>query len=169
MVKIISEDTMNKPDKEFKEIYLRYFAPLYRFAREYLPSEEDAENAVQDVFAMLWEKKETLSVDNYSGYLYSVVRNRCIDFLRHRITTQKNENLYRLSLEALEEIVFDEDESPEELLLKKIATLPPKCREIFILSKIKRKKHKEIATLLDISISTIENQIAIAMKKLSSK
>jgi RNA polymerase sigma-70 factor (family 1) len=160
---------MNEADKEFKEIYLRYFAPLFRFAQEYLYSEEDAQNIVQDLFTMLWERKEFSKIENHSAFLYRSVKNKCIDLLRHRIVAQKNEMQYRLSLDALEEMNLDEEESPEDIMNRKIALLPPKCREIFILSKIKGKRHKEISSMLNISISTIENQMAIAMKKLSSE
>jgi RNA polymerase sigma-70 factor, ECF subfamily len=156
---------MDKFEKEFRDIYIKYFPPLFRFAKEFVPKEE-AENIVQDVFAILWEKRNVLKITTPSGYYYSLVRNKCIDFLRHQSTIEKNQIEYSLSLEALQEMELEENDSPDKILQQRIESLPEKCRQIFILSKIEKKKHKEIASLLGISVSTIETQIAIALKKI---
>ena len=47
----------------FEEIYVSWFSRMKYFALEYVVSEEDAENIVQDVFTELWERKEILAYD----------------------------------------------------------------------------------------------------------
>ncbi|MDD4592438.1 MAG: sigma-70 family RNA polymerase sigma factor, partial [Parabacteroides sp.] len=61
---------------------------------------------------------------------------------------------------------FFSDDNIEEVINKAVDSLPEKCREIFIKSKIEGKKQKEIAQELDLSINTIETQMEIAYKKL---
>lgn len=161
----------------FEEIYGAYFAKMKRFSKEYVLLEEDAENIVHDVFMDLWEKWDTFSTKtNMFAYLFISVKNKCIDFIRHKAIMQRAETEmveeYQLSLRlncsALE--AFDTDlsrpDDVERIVMKAINSLPEKCREIFIKNKIEGKKQKEIALELNISINTIESQMAIAYKKL---
>ena len=55
----------------------------------------------------------------------------------------------------------------EELLMRAIDSLPEKCRQIFVLSRMNRLTNQEIATQLDLSIKTVEAQISIALKRLA--
>lgn len=75
---------------------------------------------------------------------------------------------YELNLEALEAVdenlVLDTD--LEQRIHEAIQSLPEKCREIFILSRVEGLKYSEIAEKLHLSISTVDNQIGIALKKL---
>ena len=95
---------LEKQHIDFEQIYLSYFSKMKRFAREYVLSDEDAENIVQDVFLDFWEKKELLPLPiNILAYLFTSIKNRCIDFLRHKIVQKEVENKmqeeYRLTLQ----------------------------------------------------------------------
>lgn len=150
---------------------------MKRFAKEYVSSEEDAENIVHDVFLEIWEKRDALSFDiNLVAFLFTSIKNKCIDHLRHKIIVEKAVQIIQEdqvvdlqmkinSLKAFEHDIFS-DSNIESLLEEALNSLPQKCREIFIKSKIEGKKHKEIADELNISIKTIENQMTIAYKKL---
>jgi RNA polymerase sigma-70 factor (ECF subfamily) len=150
---------------------------MKRFACRYVLFEEDAENIVQDVFLELLEKKELLtSKMNLLAFLFTAVKNRCIDHIRNQSVKQRTaENLQesyqialKMSLDSLE--AFDENQFSENdidtILMKAINSLPEKCREIFLLNKIEGLKQKEIATRLNISVNTVETQMGIAYKKL---
>lgn len=162
---------------EFENIYVAHYSRMKRFAQEYVIREEDAENIVQDVFLDLWEQNFLLLTHtNLFAYLFTTLKNRCIDFLRHKTivqnTAQKLEDDYTKalqmkfqSLEALDEQLFSEPDI-ETVIQNAIESLPEKCREIFVLNKIEGKKQKTIAQELNISINTVENQMAIAYKKL---
>ena len=171
---------LEKQHIDFEQIYLSYFSKMKRFAREYVLSDEDAENIVQDVFLDFWEKKELLPLPiNILAYLFTSIKNRCIDFLRHKIVQKEVENKmqeeYRLTLQMkyyslgeLDEGIFEKDDV-EQLLSKVIDSLPERCREIFLKSKIEGKKQKEIAEEMNISINTVETQMGIAYKKLRNE
>ena len=165
---------------KFENIYITHYSRMKRFAQEYVIREEDAENIVQDVFLDLWERSFLLSSHtNIFAYLFTAVKNRCIDFLRHKTvvynTAQKLQDDYIKalhikcqSLEAFDEQLFSEPDI-ESVIQKAIESLPEKCREIFILNKIEGKKQKAIAQELNISINTVENQMTIAYKKLKEQ
>lgn len=162
---------------EFENIYVAHYSRMKRFAQEYVIREEDAENIVQDVFLDLWEQNFfLLTHTNLFAYLFTTLKNRCIDFLRHKTivqnTAQKLQDDYTKalqmkfqSLEAFDEQLFSEPDI-ETVIQNAIESLPEKCREIFVLNKIEGKKQKTIAQELNISINTVENQMAIAYKKL---
>lgn len=161
----------------FEQVYIAYFSKMKRFAKEYVVSEADAENVVHDVFLDMWEKRDTLvSRINLVAYLFTSVKNRCIDCLRRRIleqeaaTSMQEEYLLTLRMKFDSLTVFDHrllaEDDVESILSRAIATLPDKCREIFIKSKIEGRKQKEIAEEFDVSINTVEKQIGIAYKKL---
>ena len=163
----------------FEEVYVSYFSRMKHFAMEYVLSVEDAENIVQDVFVDLWERRDLLAFNmNLVAYLFTSIKNKCIDFLRHKLiakqVTDRIQEEYQFtlklklaSLEAFNQSVFSE-EDVEKLATEIINTLPEKCREIFVKSRIEGKKHAEIAAELNISTKTVENQMTIAYKKLRS-
>lgn len=167
----------NTEETVFAKIYTIYFPKLVRFAREYVISTEDAENIVQDLFMYLWERRDLLkSIDNLNAFLFTLIKNRCIDFYRHKVLSErKKESLealqereLRLKMDALlqfDEQIFTEKEI-EDLLNKAIEHLPEKCRQVFILSRIEGLKHEEIATQLNISVNTVQNHIVTALRKL---
>ncbi|MDD4513978.1 RNA polymerase sigma-70 factor [Massilibacteroides sp.] len=162
---------------EFKSFYITWYSRVKFFACEYVFSEEDAENITQDVFADLYQKK-IIEDDriNLVAYLFTSVKNKCIDHLRRKLLEQEaKENLQkefdlslRMKYDSLD--AFDVEWKSEQqigtLIENALNTLPERCREIFIKSKIEGKKQREIAEELGISIKTVENQITIAYKKM---
>lgn len=162
---------------QFEQVYISYFAKMKRFAQEYVVREEDAENIVQDIFFELLEKKYDLfSITNLNGFLFVMLKNRCIDFIRHKtmekqildnIKNDYNLNL-KLKLASLSELndrLLSEIEIDTKIH-QAIDNLPESCKNIFIMNKFEGKKQKEIANTLKISIHTVESQMAIAYRKL---
>ena len=165
---------------KFEDIYLSYFSKMKHFATEYVISDEDAENIVQDVFVELWENIEMLNMHmNLIAYLFTTIKNKCLNHMRHKIVVQntatkmQEEYLISLrmnldSLEAFDNKLFS-DQDIEKIINRALDSLPEKCRTIFFMSKIEGKKQKEIAQELNISINTVGTQIGIAYKKLRTE
>ncbi len=161
----------------FNAFYVHWYSRMKHFAREYVISDDDAEDIVQDIFLELINVYTPLaSRVNIVAYIFTAIRNRCIDHLRRKIIAQESadriqeEHLLTLqmkfdSLEVLDEQLM-QDRDIEQVIEKALQALPERCRQIFILHKIEGKKQKEIAQQLDISVKTVENQVAIAYKKL---
>ena len=162
----------------FSELYLIYYPKLVRFAKEFVMSEEDAENITQDVFADLWEKRESLDhIENINAYLFRLVRNRCLDYLKHKVFEQKyvenvqasfevELNLKMQSLDRFDVLDIYEGNEMEKLVREAINSLPKQCRAIFLLSRMEGLKYREISERLGISVNTVECQMGIALKKL---
>lgn len=150
----------------FSELYLTYYSKLVRFAKEFVIQEEDAENITQDVFTILWEKRDFIAhIDNMNAYLFRLVRNRCLDYLKHKVFEQR----YVESVQTFYEVDVAEDNDTEILIRAAINSLPKRCRDIFLLSRVEGLKYKEISEQLGISVNTVECQMGIALKKLRVK
>ena len=160
----------------FISFYQTYFEQLSRMASCYLGS-EDAEDVVQDVLATLWERREGLVfVDDMKSYVFSSVKHRCLDWLKHE--NYKHEYCRR-TLAGLHSALLMEMQSNHsstsqyveynEMVQRvdmAISRLPNRCREIFLLSRKDGLRYNEIATRLGISQNTVECQMTIALKKL---
>lgn len=150
----------------FSELYLTYYSKLVRFAKEFVIQEEDAENITQDVFIILWENRDFIEhIDNMNAYLFRLVRNKCLDYLKHKVFEQR----YVESVQTSYEVDVVEDNDTEILIRAAINSLPKRCRAIFLLSRVEGLKYKEISELLGISVNTVECQMGIALKKLRIK
>ncbi len=145
------------------------------FAREYVLSEKDAEDIVQDIFIELYEKDKKYDPVNQTAYLFTSIKNRCIDHLRRKKLEQEAANhlqeeyflTLRMKLDSLEILDLSiSDREIEKVLEEALQSLPERCRAIFIKHKIEGEKQKEIAEELRISPKTVENQLTIAYKKL---
>mgnify|MGYP001509110343 CR=1 FL=1 len=135
-----------------EEIYVSWFSRMKYFALEYVVSEEDAENIVQDVFTELWERKEILAYD------VNLIQEEYQATLRMKLA----------SLELFDQSLLSEQDI-ERIITEVVDSLPEKCREIFIKSKIEGKKQKDLAAELNISLKTVDNQMDIAYKKIKSE
>lgn len=160
--------------KVFESVYNRLYGALFVYAREYVGSEEIAKELVQDTFLKLWEVKFTLQDDTHlSSYLYRITRNNCLNYLKHLKVQEKYRqysvskkmelelNYSALSHDSADELVSEE---LEEKINQAIDALPPRCKQIFELSRFQDKKYREIACELNISVKTVENQIQKALK-----
>lgn len=151
-------------------LYEHYFAKLCVFAQSYLKSKEIAEEVVEDVFIRLWSNKNSiLQINNLSVYLYKAVKNGALNELEKISRTTSVDFLStEFSLEAgnsspLEELILSEMTQSMQIA---IDSLPPRCRMIFKLIREDGLKYKEVAEILNISINTIDNQMAIAIKRI---
>ena len=137
-----------------------------------------AEDILQDAFIKLWNKKDQIENINIEAYLFRLVRNQCLDYIRLvRVISEKTTELESASkYEELYRIDFIRDEPYllicEELkseIEKTINSLPERCREVFILSRIEGLKNREIAEKLQISIKNVERHLARALKTFVDK
>lgn len=160
-------------ESAFEEIYLRYHRKLQLFAQGFVKSAEVAEELVADVFVKLWcRREEAAQIQNLTVYLYTSVKNLALNALSYearRFVTQ--------SLDMVEADQENPDCSPHDLLVTSemmqrmqlaIDQLPERCRLIFKLIREDGLKYKEVAEILNISVNTIDAQMAIAVKRLCS-
>lgn len=159
--------------ENFSTIYVSYHAKLVRFASDYLPSLEDAENVVHDVFIDLWKNREQIDeIKHINAYLFRLVRNRCLDFIKHKVHEKAYEDYALLEYQAREgalDMMGDSSLLTDELMLivrEEVIKLPPRCRQIFEMSRVDGLSHAEIANQLMLSENTVGVQLSIALRRL---
>jgi len=157
-------------EAKFKELLDLYFVRLKRFANSFLKEDELAEEVVMDVFLKLWEKRDKLdSIDNLTTYLFVSVRNTCHNFLRQE-KKRFTDSLDNADVELARYEATPEDDLISEEMLEKLNSivddLPPKCKMVFKMLREEGLSRKETAKVLGISANTVDNQVAIAVKRI---
>lgn len=149
----------------FTELYNRYWKLLFSVAANKTQNLADAEEMVQDVFADLWKRRETLEIKlSIKSYLAAATKFQVYSFLAKKQKEQK----------ALQGIYDENVLTPEQELDFKnlqinlhqnISALPEKCQLIYLL-KQEGLSNKEVAEALDISVKTVEGQTTTALRRL---
>jgi len=167
----MSEDQGNKSICE-ERLYERLFKTHAEQIRNFLYSKfggmDLAEDLLQEAFVKLWENCDKVSPENAKSYVYKVAINLGISDKRHEQVKFKHQDL------IVKEYGISTNESPEFLMLenefmekykKTIASLPERQREVFLLSRVEKKKYKEIAELSGVSVKAIEKLMHKALIK----
>nr|WP_185154620.1 RNA polymerase sigma-70 factor [Dysgonomonas sp. 511] len=157
-------------DKETHEhLFKTWYEPLCKYAYSMLKDQFEAEDVVQKVFLKLWDDRHNTNITtSVKSYLYMAVHNISLNRIKQLKIQQKHNQQFALEGQAEHNEVYEgvvEKELDYKIKLA-IAQLPPKCREVFELSRFEMLSYKEIARQLEISPNTVENQIAKALKLL---
>ena len=151
----------------FQETFYKYYEPLCKYAFTIVKEPHSCEDIVQETFLRVWEKKQNLiGSEELTWYLYTAIRNNCLSFLDKKQRTVLGEFNGREIIETPgERPAVNVKETDFDTLLKAaLENLPPKCREVFILSRVSNLTYKQISDTLGISIKTVENQMGKALK-----
>ena len=163
---------LRRGDKEtFEKVFNDHYAFLLVVAGRYLCDSSTSEDIVHNVFTNLWEKREKLRIEeSLTAYLGKSVRNACINHLKHLQVEANYSAAFLLKaseadLTATPSAILIGEEQIREIK-SLIDQLPEKCGQVFKLSRFHSMTNKEIASLLNISLRTVENQIHRALKDL---
>jgi len=167
LVKDLSE---NNSEQALKLLYGHYFDKLMRFVSIYVKSEPVAEEIVGDVFLEIWEsRKSLLKIQNFNAYIYTVSRNKSIDFLRTNKFSYDQLDDYPLELFSSTDTTPEDDLISKELTSKlndAIESLPSQCKIAFKLIREENLNYKDAAQILNVSVKTLEAHITKAVKTL---
>ena len=153
--------------RQFKIKFDKHYSLLCNVAYGFVPDKDDCEDIVQETFISVWDKeKDLLPEKEFASYMVSSVKNNCISFLRKRkLDTVSMEDPTLIPANLSHDDAEDEREMEKYNALEEaLASLPQKCREVFLMSKLKGMKYKEIASATGISEKTVENHMGKAMK-----
>lgn len=156
--------------KAFESLFLSTYESLCEFSFIVLKSKEDAEGAVQDVFANVWQTRSELDVSmNIKSYLYRSVKNRSLDICKHKDVREK----YQEQIKQLYQSAQPGDTESTVRLIRKVRAevenLPEDAKMVYLLHRRDGLTYKEIAQVLDISVKTVESRMTKALKQLRSK
>lgn len=155
----------------FTQLYLHLSKKLIHFSVSLVRSKQIAEELVEDVFVKLWANRHRITeIENLPVYLYVAVKNKSLNAL-----SQKAKELVASSFDYLDATVDEFAADPYDLMIttemmsrmhQAIESLPPRCKMIFKLIREHGLKYKEAGAILNISVNTIDAQMAIAVKKI---
>ncbi len=153
----------------YKKIFNLYYKSLVLFASKFIKDPGDVEDLVQDSFVALWENRKNLkTVNSVKAYLYTTLRNKCLNFLRH----SKHVNSYIEALKDLENYIdFSKELIKEEtfrLFYQAVNDLSENARKVIMLT-LEGYKRDEIAEKLGISTDTVKYHKKSAIFKLKQK
>jgi len=171
---MIRQVITENPQQGYEMIFRRYYQPLCSHAVRYLYSKEAAEDIVGEVFLNFWKNRLYENVTStYRAYLYTAVRNNAFNHLKKELREKTTgENLSALMSRQ------KETADPHSILLldelftkveKAVASFPPQCQKVFLMSRYEGKKNREIAEALQLKIKTVEAHMmkALALLKKS--
>jgi RNA polymerase sigma-70 factor (ECF subfamily) len=157
----------------FRRVYGSFYKRLYQFALAIIKTREPAEEIVEDVFIRIWQQREGLpSIRNLRVYLYTATKNTALNYLSKKARDSITEPFDHIQIELNGSSI-----TPEQILItaemyekiqKAVEALPPRCKMIFKLVREDGLRYKEIAEILNISVNTIDVQMAIAVKRIAS-
>ena len=151
----------------FERLFRAWYGRLADHAHRMLQDPDRAEDAVQEVFVALWRGRDRLpEAGALAGYLHRAVRNRALNQLR----STKGDRVDPDGLAAVAvPAVAVRDLEAEELaraVTAALESLPPRTREVFLLSREQGLSYREIGETLEISIKTVETLMGRALRAL---
>jgi RNA polymerase sigma-70 factor (family 1) len=164
---VLLKDIALGDSKAFDEVYRHYHAEISRYILKFVKSAEHTEDLCQEIFLKVWEKRETLpNLQSFRAYLFTVSKNRVLDFLRHAATERSaREEITRASLQHASHVEQAlQSEEYQYYLQKIIHQLSPRDQEVFHLCREMEHTYDEAAELLGISRNAIKKHMVKAIK-----
>lgn len=168
----IQQQICQGDERALSNLYGLYARRLLHFARLITRSHELSEEVVEDVFVKLWtQRQKIMNVENLAVYLYVAVKNTALNAISHKARQFIHASFDDLGVE----IDLSSQADPHNLLVTSellqrmqqvVNALPARCRMIFKLVREDGLRHREVAEVLNISINTVDTQMAIAIKKI---
>ena len=155
--------------KVFDQVFNTYANDLKRFLFFKYQDMASAEDVLQETFIKLWNNCNKVTLEKVKSYLYTLANNAFLDIKKHENVVRKYQKSF---------VNYNTSEDPEFLMIENeyltkveaiLNALPPKQKEVFLLSRMEKKKYKEIAKILDISIKTVEKRMHDAFVVIKEK
>lgn len=164
---IIIEGLEQNDKVVFDYVFNYYYSSLCAFSMQYIGNRNSVEDLVQDFFVYLWVEAPRLKIkSSLRSYLFTSIKNRCLDYQKHHKIIEKYRTylLFSSDKEDVSTEQFFAESELRQAIQTSLAKLPPRCREIFELSRLNGLSNQEIAEKLDLSKRTVELQISNSLK-----
>jgi RNA polymerase sigma-70 factor (ECF subfamily) len=176
---ILFEEIKKGNNAAFEYLFKNYYSRLCGYAARFIDDPESVRDIIQECFIKIWERRATLKSISILSLLFTMVRNSCLDYLKHSAIVEQRRIEYLATIEG-EEKLYHTDfscDTEHETLYREleeqircvIDRLPDRCKEVFILSRFEGLKNREIAEKLKISIKAVENHISRALSDFSTR
>ncbi|MEX6625362.1 RNA polymerase sigma factor [Tenacibaculum salmonis] len=156
--------------KNFEEIFNKHSNSLRNYIYYKCGNTQQAEDIVQESYIKLWDNCNKIIFEKSKSFLYTVANNRFLNEVAHKkvVLQHQKTNVNRDKTNLTPEFILEEKEFYIKLK-KAIADLPEKQREVFLLSRIDKKKYIEISEIVGVSVKAIEKRMSKALLTLKNK
>ena len=165
-------DRLRQGDRDaFDAIFRAHYPTLVGVAERIAGERAVGEEVAQDVMLELWRRRETVAVDDsLRAYLVRAARNRALNHVRHeRMKVRTAPFAAGPSVTPAEAPSRLAEAEIENAVREAVAALPERCREVFELSRGQGLRYAEIASVLGISVKTVEAQMGKALRVLRER
>ncbi len=171
-INIVLAELQNQNKSVYKNVFNQFYKGMVLYANNFLFDQQASEDVVQEVFISLWENAKDIEIKiSLKAYLYAMVRNKCLNYLKSLKVT---DDFNLIDLSSMLTIEDDLDLISEEektivygQILKIVETFPESMQQIFKLKFIENYKYLEIADELGISVNTVKTQLSRAKIKIN--
>jgi len=152
-------------ETEFELFFKENYSRFYYFAFQIIGEKEVCRDIVSDAFEQAWSFFHQKEQFNLIGYMYSLVRNKCVDYLRHEMAKARYADFYvYMYSESDEDNIYEEMEQQISKMYSMLDKFTPKTRIILEMCYFQKKTYKETAGELGISVSAVRKHIVTALK-----
>jgi len=166
------ESIQNGDERAFEYLFKEYYLPLSRFAWRYVKSKAIAEELVQELFTILWEKREGWNTTgSIRSYLYKSIRNLALNHLKHQDVKDKYDPEW-MNQKENPEIKLQDDYREQQIrdaIAKAIEELPERSKMTYKLHRYDGLTYGEIAEIMEISVKTVESQMSRTLRTLRER
>lgn len=149
---------------QYKNVFDLHYEALYGYACSILRSEVYAEDILQNIFIKLWETRNTIQVASVKAYLYTAVRNECLNQLKHKSVQAVHAHTAKVTGVESYHSNHAEQKELQAQIQGLLNRLPEKCATVFYMCRQLGLSYREVAEELDLSIKTVENHMTKALK-----
>lgn len=156
--------------KNFEEVFNKHSQTLRNYIYYKCGDTQQAEDIVQEAYIKLWHNCAKVIFEKAKSFLYTVANNHFLNEVAHKkvvLEYQKQNTTNNTSIET-PQFILEEDEFHQKLK-KAIADLPERQREVFLLSRIDKKKYSEIAEIVGVSVKAVEKRMSKALLTLKEQ
>ena len=160
----------------FEEIFTAHKDKVYTLCYRYLQQEQEAEDAVQDIFVKIFKKKDTFREEaQMSTWIYRISMNHCLDILKSK---RRKQEFYRLVshlpfMESRAETGKTEnkleDKEAFERIQKYILQLPEKQLNALVLNRLEGLSIEEVSKIMNMSYKAVESLLQRAKQNLQKQ
>jgi RNA polymerase sigma factor (sigma-70 family) len=173
---------MTEQAKTIEKTFIKEKSALFNFIRKFVPSREDAEDILQDVFYQFISYANVELIERVNSWLFKAARNKIIDKSRKKRTERFSELVQETydgeEIFSMEDFIPSIDLTPEDLFLKdefneKFETalneLPPEQRDVFLMNEVDGFSFNEISEITGLPVNTLLSRKHYAVKQLKKK
>lgn len=167
----MSEDEGKSGSSSVFRVFRRSESAIRKFLWRYVSSHHEIEDITQETILRALQAEKSREIHEPRAFLFGIAKN-----IARKELHKKSQNLIDFIEDFDQQQDFSYDVNAEEdldarrrllVFWEAVATLPPQCQRVFVLKKVYGYSHKEIASRLNISVSTVEKHAAAGLRRCS--